>query len=1062
MSETPAGIETSNFHSELETNKVIQDLDSAATTIQSLLDHQESIPIETIDSIPSILTDAHETLLKADILLHQYETKLQEAKDLTDSANELQTLLDVLPVGIIVGHDPQNQTMTINPAGMKMLNLTPGMSPFKAAPGGEELPFKILRNGEDIPIDELPILYASTHKVTLRDVELVVQHSDGKLLNLLAYASPLLDEQGVVRGTLGVLVDITGRMSSEQRLVMQYTIARVLAESNNINQAAEKVLQLICETARWEYGALWRVDPETLTMTNEGVWHVDDIHLSEYAEAVRYSVFTGEDNSLPGHVLHSGQPLWLSNLTDFQSPDVIEAEKAGLRCAFILPVHSRNSVIALLECFSVRSQTHDQKLTAMLSAVGNQIGIFLERKQLEEALAIRANQLRLLAQADIALSTTLDYKKRLETLVHIIVPDLADWCAIDIIDQNNSLKRVAVAHFDPEKEKQVYEIQPTRAIDFKQANTPQIETLHSGQSLLYTDIPSSLIEKTVVDAQQLEIIRELDPISAIVVPLTTPDHVLGICTFVQSDSGRRYSSADLELAEDLGRRVSLSLDNAFLYAESQKLNTELEQRVDEKTFQLRSAINQLTNQIEERRHADEEVRRLNAELEQRIAERTSQLENANRVLKKEVVNHQRASQALRILLKRTRELYRISQSIGSVRTPYELLKLLLSSSYLRDVSRASIAILDKPWIENETPPEQCFILAEWNKGSRQPRFIDQRFTLEEYGVMTSEPFGEPMVIPDIQAVSELSDTIKKRFSDLQTHGLIILPLIASGEWYGLLSLHYKTPRMPDMDDLRHVRGIVDETAIVIKNVRLLEMESQARQEAERANDLKLKFLGMISHELRTPLTSIKGFATTLLAEDVTWPADKQREFLETINEESDKLHDLIEQLLDLSRIEAGILRIAPAKMSLNDLFDSILAQLKTLSTDHKLKLTVPTDLPPILGDEQRIAQVITNLVSNAVKFSPAETLITIEAHQTGQMVQVDVADQGPGVPLKYKARVFEAFRQLDDGTGSQAKGAGLGLAICKGLIEAHRGQIWIQNQPDTGTVVSFTIPIYSE
>ena len=161
---------------------------------------------------------------------------------------------------------------------------------------------------------------------------------------------------------------------------------------------------------------------------------------------------------------------------------------------------------------------------------------------------------------------------------------------------------------------------------------------------------------------------------------------------------------------------------------------------------------------------------------------------------------------------------------------------------------------------------------------------------------------------------DLSESVRKRFATLNTHSLIILPLIASGEWFGLLSLHFKTRRMTDMDDLRHMSGLVDETAIVIQNMRLLEAESQARQEAERANELKLKFLGMISHELRTPLTSIKGFATTLLADDVVWPANKQRDFLETINTESDILHDLIEQLLDLSRIEAGTLRILPEKV----------------------------------------------------------------------------------------------------------------------------------------------------
>jgi GAF domain-containing protein len=230
---------------------------------------------------------------------------------------------------------------------------------------------------------------------------------------------------------------------------------------------------------------------------------------------------------------------------------------------------------------------------------------------------------------------------RLETIVHIIVPDLADWCAIDIIGKDKILQRVAAAHVDPSKEKLVYEVQPTRLIDFNQANTPQLESLLSGQSLLYTDIPDSFIEKNVDDPHQLEIIHQLDPISSIIVPLITPEQNLGICTFVQSDSGRRYLSNDLALAEDIGHRIALALDNALLYEESQKLNAELEHRVDERTSQLKLAINQLTKQIEERQSAEDQIRRLNAELEQRIAERTSQLEIANRDLQKEVLDHQR-------------------------------------------------------------------------------------------------------------------------------------------------------------------------------------------------------------------------------------------------------------------------------------------------------------------------------------------------------------------------------------------------------------------------------------
>jgi signal transduction histidine kinase len=429
--------------------------------------------------------------------------------------------------------------------------------------------------------------------------------------------------------------------------------------------------------------------------------------------------------------------------------------------------------------------------------------------------------------------------------------------------------------------------------------------------------------------------------------------------------------------------------------------------------------------------------------------------------RKIIENHQ-TSQRLHQLLQRTDELYRISQTIGVVRTPGEVLSVLLTSSYLKDASRASIAILNTPWIKDGPPPTNCFILAEWNRGHSQPRFFDQHFTLEEYGLVLPVPFGKPVVIPDIQCTKELPETVRKRFASLKTRSLIILPLIAGGEWYGLFSLHFRTSRMTDVDDLLHVRGLVDETAIVIKNMRLLETESQARLEAERANDLKLKFLGMISHELRTPLTSIKGFATTLLAEDVKWSPEKQRDFLETINRESDKLHDLIEQLLDLSRIEAGILRISLENVSVKSVIDSAFAQLQALTIEHKLVLDLPAELPLIAGDGLRLAQVLTNLVSNAAKFSPPGTQIIISGHRSGEMVQIDVIDHGPGIPLQDRARVFEAFRQLDNGVGNRMNGAGLGLAICKGLIEAQNGKIWIRDRGGPGTIVSFVLPIGSD
>ncbi|MHB8629571.1 MAG: sensor histidine kinase [Aggregatilineales bacterium] len=225
-----------------------------------------------------------------------------------------------------------------------------------------------------------------------------------------------------------------------------------------------------------------------------------------------------------------------------------------------------------------------------------------------------------------------------------------------------------------------------------------------------------------------------------------------------------------------------------------------------------------------------------------------------------------------------------------------------------------------------------------------------------------------------------------------------------------------------------------------------------------ANELKLKFLAMISHELRTPLTSIKGFATSLLATDVNWSAEEQRGFIGIINEEADKLTDLIGQLLDLSQLHAGTLRIKPVTQSLQTIVDVAAAQLTTLAHHHHLTIQLAPELPPVMADPMRIAEVLSNLVGNAVKYAPEGTAIHIEGALREGMVTVQVSDEGPGIPPENRNVVFEAFRQLERKSSQPSKGAGLGLAICKGLIEAHHGRIWIADGPKLGTSISFTLP----
>ncbi len=679
-----------------------------------------------------------------------------------------------------------------------------------------------------------------------------------------------------------------------------------------------------------------------------------------------------------------------------------------------------------------------------------------------EITAIKRAELSqgLLAQAGALLSAPLDYEARLSNVARLAVPDLGDWCAIDIINAAGVLQRLSVAHIDPAKVKLAYALHqryPPRPAD----RSGIYEVLRSGQSQFFPDIPDALLEATLSDREQLALIRQLGLKSVMVVPMVARGRTLGAITFAWAESGRHYNSIDLALAEELARRAALAMDNALLYAEAQQLNAELEHRVATRTAQLEATNASLVNEISERRRAEEQVRVLNAELEQRVAERTAQLEQLNRDLENEIGGRQQTSRALRAVLRRTRELYRISQAIGTVRSPDEVLQALLSSSFLRKTSRASIAIFDGPW-SDDVPPQHCAILAAWNSEDDVPAFVGQRFTLEGFGLVPPFTRDEPIVIEDIRSNQGLSDRARERFEILKTRSLIIFPLIAGGQWYGALSLHFNARRALAVEDVRHLRGLVDQTAIAIDNIRLLTAEAKARREAEQANDLKLKFLAMISHELRTPLTSIKGFATTLLADDVQWPPASQQDFLQTISEEADKLGDLIEQLLDLSRLEAGMLRIRPRPQTIGHILNTAMAQLQTVSAQHELQLAIPIDLPGLYVDADRIAQVLTNLVGNAVKYSPPQTTITVSATQIDNAIRFDVADQGPGIPVSDRSRIFEPFQQLDSHIINRTEGAGLGLAICRGLVEAHGGRIWVQDRSGPGTIISFALPIGRE
>ncbi len=229
---------------------------------------------------------------------------------------------------------------------------------------------------------------------------------------------------------------------------------------------------------------------------------------------------------------------------------------------------------------------------------------------------------------------------------------------------------------------------------------------------------------------------------------------------------------------------------------------------------------------------------------------------------------------------------------------------------------------------------------------------------------------------------------------------------------------------------------------------------EAQRELARMQD---EFISTISHELRTPLGFIKGYVTTLLRQDTAWDEETRKEFLTIIDEESDRLRELIDNLLDSSRLEAGTLSMTLEPTRINTILRDTASRTLSLHPEMKLEMEIDEGLPVIKADATRIAQVLDNLLSNAHKYAPGAT-VTIRACLQGDAIRVEVLDTGPGIHPEHIHHLFERFYRVPDDQHT-ARGTGLGLYICRKIIEAHGGEIGVESKRGEGTCFHFTLPV---
>jgi signal transduction histidine kinase len=299
---------------------------------------------------------------------------------------------------------------------------------------------------------------------------------------------------------------------------------------------------------------------------------------------------------------------------------------------------------------------------------------------------------------------------------------------------------------------------------------------------------------------------------------------------------------------------------------------------------------------------------------------------------------------------------------------------------------------------------------------------------------------------------------------LRVASFLIIPMIARGRTVGVLAADNRSSRRPLSShtvDLLHT--FASQAAVAVENARLFQDIQVKGRELELASKHKSQFLANMSHELRTPLNAVLGYTELILDGIFGEVPDAIRDSLERARNNGQHLLRLINDVLDLSKIEAGQLTLSLTEYSLGDVIHGVCTAVESLATEKHLALKVVAalDLPPAKGDEGRITQVLLNLVGNAIKFTDAGEVV-IDACVRDGMFVVSVADTGPGIPYADQPKIFGEFQQADSSSTRAKGGTGLGLAIAKRVVELHGGRIWVESSPGMGSTFSFSIPIRVE
>ena len=648
-------------------------------------------------------------------------------------------------------------------------------------------------------------------------------------------------------------------------------------------------------------------------------------------------------------------------------------------------------------------------------------------------------RLRFLAEASTLLASSLDYEGTLRSLAQLAVPRLADWCSIAMAGDDGGIRVIAVAHADDERTRWAEELTRRFAPD-PEAPYGIAAVIRSGEPELMPEITPEIFELVVQHRPEIApVLEQLAVRSTLIVPLVARGRVLGAISLVTSaDSGRAFGEEDLELAQELGRRAAVAVDNALLFKalddQSRLLTTVTENAasalfmMDERgrpTYMNQAAVEITGYTLDE------------------IRERPLH----------DAVHHTRPDGTPYPM-----EECPIDRAIIQERTvePYEDLFLRKDGSFFPVRAAASPIFRDGVAVgtvvefrditdERRTQEE----LARRARAADALEFVGDGVFLVDaegavrlwnpaaaaiLGLRESEVVGRPLVdvVPTWPDVAERVPVVgaEARSARAET-----VPLDVAGRelWLSISGVRFREGTVYAFRDLTEERAL------------------------ER---IKSDFVSTVSHELRTPLAAIYGAAMTLRRHDVPLNEEQREGMLRVVSSEAERLASRMSFTIRASRLDSDVVDVAIGRADACELAEQVLeAAAAHAPGDIRLALQAPDELPPIAADADKLRQVLVNLVENAIKYSPDGGPVEVTLTPYDRRLRIAIRDEGLGIPLGEQQRIFEKFYRLDPDLTRGVGGTGLGLYICREIVRRMDGWIWVESAPGAGSTFVVEIPL---